>query len=185
MKIQNIIFPAEGVCKEEEMYFRRSDQVCFLAEDKSLTFFSQGRATFDTYFNALSVGKWNKYTTAKNYRLCLILRGRFCVRLTNLLSEGEGVRRIVLSEHTVEAAQPEAFSFDYAATASEGLLAFELKAESENAVFCGGWHEAEVDEMQLWETNTAVNICTFRREQFVTHNLDILRTAVLDNPDSE
>lgn len=183
MKIQNLIFPAEGVCTEEEMFFRPvRDNVCFRAEDHALTFSEQGHVSFDTYFNACSVSKWKQYTTARNFRLNLMLQGSFSVILTNILRENEETRKNILSIHTVRGTQGEEFSFSYPET--EGLVAFELIAQSDGASVLGGWYSAEVDEDRLWETNIAVNICTFRREPFVTHNLEILRKYIIDNPDS-
>ena len=36
----------------------------------------------------------------------------------------------------------------------------------------------------MWETNIAINICTFKREPFVIRNIDILHSSIIDHPDN-
>ena len=98
MLIQKIIFPKEEICNEWKMYFRskipgdwggeiddRNDDLYVIQRmknnarkagneieyDESKEVISVKKGTvisFETYFNAFSVGKWNKYSTIKEIK---------------------------------------------------------------------------------------------------------------------
>lgn len=65
-KLQTIVFPKPGVCFDVEMFFRflpigEDKCVYHLNSEKAELGIDQGgTVSFDTYFNSLSVGKWDK-----------------------------------------------------------------------------------------------------------------------------
>lgn len=90
MEIQKILFPQIGRCTEKELYFRldRTEQgiieevkTQYSYENQLIQFDRFGKVWFDTYFNGLSIEKWNKYTTVKNISLRLRISGKFKVIL--------------------------------------------------------------------------------------------------------
>ena len=60
-----------------------------------------------------------------------------------------------------------------------------LEGLEDGAQYFGGYYEADVPNTALWPVDIAINICTFRREAFVKRNLEILRKAILQNPEHE
>ena len=189
MKLQNLLLPKVGICTEEQMFFRRENgrerEVSFLKEEHALQFVKHGLCRFDTYFNGLSAAKWKKYTSVGEISLCLTLKGKFEVTLTNLESASGRIAKRVADQVCICADKPQRFTFPYKLYEYRGMLAFELKALGNNSYFYGGWYEGDVKEEDLHEVRLALNICTFQREAFVMRNLAVLRSAVTGNPDSE
>ncbi len=189
MKLQNLLLPKVGICTEEQMFFRRENgrerEVSFLKEEHALQFVKHGLCRFDTYFNGLSAAKWKKYTSVGEISLCLTLKGKFEVTLTNLESASGRIAKRVADQVCICADKPQRFTFPYKLYEYRGMLAFELKALDNDSYFYGGWYEGDVKEEDLHEVRLALNICTFQREAFVLRNLAVLRSAVTDNPDSE
>ena len=86
--LQNVIFPKEGICDVKEMYYRHSGN---LTLDNEIIQMEQGcRISFDTYFNAFSVGKWKKYTIIDNVSLKFEFIGDIKLILYHLLLDLKG-----------------------------------------------------------------------------------------------
>ena len=85
MVIQTILGPREDVCNEWEMFYRgvKSDRATTISyigakkthEKSAVRIKSKEKLSFETYFNAFSVGKWVKYTNLTNLTLRLTVAG--------------------------------------------------------------------------------------------------------------
>lgn len=189
MKIQNILLPQIGICTEETLFFQRESgkerEIKLSMEREQLTFREYGHCSFGTYFNGISVEKWKKYTNIGDISLYLRLSGDFEVNLLNFDKVGTAEIKTTVSSSHVSCEEPTWFRFPYQLYDYKGILAFTLTAERDGSVFYGGYYDAEFQEEKLWPVNLAINICTFKREPFVKRNLDNLRSAILENPESE
>lgn len=186
MKIQNILFPKAGICTQEKMFFRRggkTDKRSSISEDDQVLIFdAQEKCSFDTYFNGLSVGKWKKYTNISNFKICIYLQGAFEVSLTNFLyAEGKEPQKQILESRIIKTERKELFTFDYDSSEFNGMFSFDLKALESKSRFFGGWYDGEIKKKDLCEANIAINICTFKREDFVKRNIAILKRNILEN----
>lgn len=203
IKLQNILLPRLGVCTEEMMFFRKEN---VLGRDREvqwsgdeLSFSKNGTCTFDTYFNALTISKWKKYTNIGDIQLNLWLKGDFEVTLINHVTmkisndsdkkkdkydreDKEPPKGTKIGQKIVRAERKALFAFPYKLYEYKGLLFFSLKALSDDSKFYGGWYSSSIDEDKLVETNIAINICTFKREPFIMRNIDILRKHIIDDP---
>ncbi len=199
--IQNLLLPQARTCTEEPMYFYREDgqdASTIIHEKKAdaLLFRKYGKCTFSTYFNGLTIKKWKKYTNIGNVSLVLMLKGHFEVDLLSVqatrLDCGEkvtcefmaGAYKSVLNTTEVNFQNPDTITIPYQSYDSDGILSFSLRAMDDDAVFLGGYYAAEVKEENLKDTDIAINICTFRREDFILRNLDILREQIIENENS-
>lgn len=81
-RIQNLLFPDCEWKDEHIQLMCRGDALRYDAGgDKSDCWsLAEGFVEFFTYFNSLSVRKWNRYTNAENYSLHLTVKGRFSLR---------------------------------------------------------------------------------------------------------
>jgi GT2 family glycosyltransferase len=166
--LQEIQFPAIGDL-HNDMYMRGDFKKCRLDSGEKLLFAPQGETvTFDTYFNSFSYEKWRKYTVLESVSLQLRLRGTFEVALVQWVLGDEPERFVLYGERIhADASTTEVFTFE--PLYERGILAFELKALSEDAAFCGGAYIT--DEIDLPPVNIAVCICTFRREAFIKRTI--------------
>ncbi|MGN1119126.1 MAG: glycosyltransferase, partial [Oscillospiraceae bacterium] len=159
--LQELILP-ENDRGCPEMFFRggrKADGGIILRDGETLS--------FDTYFNSFAYTKYRDLTTVKQVefavrvlgaaelRLCVFTGGSsICVAQTG----GNGVLALSVKLSSLPAA---------------GFLYAEIKALGEAGVLGGGFSA----ECEPRETSVAVAICTFRREEFVLRNIEVLRAA--------
>ncbi|MBQ9927582.1 MAG: glycosyltransferase family 2 protein [Lachnospiraceae bacterium] len=189
MKIQNLLLPELGICTEETLYFHREKdrerEVSYIEAEKALAFREFGKIFFDSYFNGLSVEKWKKYTQIENINIHLYLQGCFEVTLNNVRMINGRRSVSVLDRRIVDAKEKSEFLFPYKLYEYKGMLAFELKAMENDAIYYGGYYDAEIEDNALQDVDIAINICTYKREPFVKRNIDNLKKAIINNPQSE
>ena len=184
MILQHIIFPHENNCEEEELYFRKDNKSHLEASENLLFFESGGTVSFDTYFNAISIGKWLKYTVVNQIDLCLKIRGKYTLSLVHI---SESLKRQPITEvvseinwDTKDAIEEIRVPLDCGRPA--GIAGFKLTALEEGSEMYGGAYVTEmvpIDKVKL-----ALIICTFCREHFVYNNINILKKAFFNNETS-
>lgn len=184
LKLQNILLPSPETCTEQALYFRCSENAAVSETDEGgIRIPEKTTLVFDTYFNGLSIEKWHKYTGVREVSLTVRLQGEFRLVLMTRILEGETVRTEILGEKVccTQGDAPCEFTLPICSDVPKGMYCFSLEA-LRPSVFYGGCYEAE--PVQVRPVKLAIDICTFRREAFITKNLELLRKRFLDNPDS-
>lgn len=188
--IQRIVFPVVGVCDCEQLYYRSSEKINGIGGEKILL--KKGQCvSFDTYINALSASKWKKYTVAQPpYSLKITLKGKYKVNLIHsYLSYAKeyGKKQSVPIVHSdveetryVDCVEQQTLTFPYSATS--GCLSFSLQAESDGEFFAACYVCQVLEDIR--NINLGVGICTYKREEYVKNNMEILRKSVFENRDS-
>jgi galactofuranosylgalactofuranosylrhamnosyl-N-acetylglucosaminyl-diphospho-decaprenol beta-1,5/1,6-galactofuranosyltransferase len=177
LKLQNIIFPTYGLCSENDLYFRISNETNYSYTGKHIYFNDGDWTHFDTYFNALFVEKWKKYTGVESFRLNLKLKGAFRVTLLQKerLENGECTNSKIF-ETEVSSDDYKWFSFDYPNSRLKGMYTFSLYSLSNKSFFKEGYYSGKINK-EPDIIKLGVCICTFKREEYVRKNLKNL----LDN----
>ena len=144
------------------------------------------RAGFDTYFNSFSIGKWRKYTCLENLSLQLELKGAFHVSLVHLDYMYTKPFEHIFCERVCQADERQTFEFTIPVRSFErGILGFRLQTlDGDMHYVYGGGYATQVDENALNPVNIAIDICTYRREQYVLRNVALLKKEIIDNPHS-
>ncbi len=140
----------------------------------------EGRTDFTTFFNALSVDKWRTYTVARNFSLHLELRG---ATVTYVQTHAE---RLDIEAHPNDLTRrelPESEdwqTYDIPLVASERdvLVGFVLVTEGEIELR-SSFYACEVDEEEVRPIELAIATTTFRKEDYVTRNIELVRTKIL------
>ncbi len=182
--LQELKFPAPDLCPATKAYFR-IERARLEADGVRLP--AGASLSTITLFNGFSIGKWRKYTTLDNLTLRLELSGAARVRLVHwqLAADGRPQRTSIL-EQVCRADDRETFELTFPdPLAEEGVYACELAAEGEESALYGGCYCTEADGAALNPVDIALDICTYRREAYVERNLALIRSAFIDNPDSE
>ncbi len=206
MRLQNIIWPKEGVCTDEKLYVHTNviDEDFNIDRDENhyktnmnymnvnklhmmqeggIRFEKYGKVVFDTYFNGFSIEKWKKYTIVDKPSINLELEGNFLVTLcSKVFLHGEVMRKELVREE-ISTAKKKAFSLDFG-NADKGMLYFELKALSDDSIFYGGYYEDTTIEKPLRTPKIAIDICTFKRETYIQKNIGLLNQNIFENTDS-
>ena len=211
MVLQELLFPNYDTCAHYDMYFRFKwmnfinvlDDMDNLKNEVRME--SQLRRQgyydpdahevhvsgwqalhFDTYFNCFAIGKWRKYTRLDNLKLRLDLKGSFHVSLLHMYFMNAEPFENAFCEKVCRAEERTTFEFDIPCEAwDRGMIGFRLSSlgEADNVCY-GGGYITEVDEETLNPVDIAIDICTFKREQFVERNIRLLNKGIIENPES-
>lgn len=183
MILQKLLFPDPGICSRVRMYYKGDNLTVLMGDEYCIVPKGETLSTH-TYFNSFSVGKWRKYTIISNLSLRLKLQGEFSLCLRHACKMNNKIRDIVIAERHVCMENAGDVMVPISMEENSGVYYFELQALSEDARFLGGAYETEVAPENVANVKLAIGICTFRREPYVAHNMQVLRTHILENPES-
>lgn len=191
MILQSIAWPERD--GDRELFYRSDGRVDFDAQGFAV---ADAPVGFDTYFNAFSYGKWKKYTRLGGLALRLTLKGAAQITLLRHDLEGEIEARpsslpqpdfrAVTREVACEAFSCEDFKtveMDFVDCDGADAVSFAVRPLG-NAVIHGAAYVSAADTPEPDAVNLALAICTYRREDYVDANMDVLRRAVFDDPTS-
>ena len=185
MKLQSLQLPQTGICTEEQMYFRRNGAVDYTWDKDYLNMFCNSTITFDTYFNGCSAEKWFKYTNIKKISIFIHVRGEFRITLMRKEKSLDGSTTKFLHEETFGApGQEGTYSFPFETESNNGMFCFQLLCLSDSGTVFDGWYDGEVAPEDVRKVKIALDICTFKREVFVTKNVKELYDSFLSKPES-
>lgn len=204
MLIQHILFTPQYLSEEPELFFQGLDSQN-VSEDK--VFIPSGATvSLETYFNAFSVGKWVEYTKLDNLALHLEIQGDVEIKAyhaegfvnSEYLKGGkvglstEEYHKIVNSQ-AYSATREEAsysvvrdgdcYTVKFDKLYKNGIVYVTVQANTD-AIFYGGGYESAVDEKTLSKVKLAVGICTFKREEEVTRNINCILDKIILNTES-
>ncbi len=204
MLIQPILFPPEYLKNEPELFFRG---ICAQnISDRKVSIPAGSTLSLETYFNAFSIGKWIKYTKLDHLSLCLEIEGDVEIKAyhavgavnSEFLSGGmvglstEEYHKIVNSQ-AYSATREEAsysvvrdgdcYTVKFDKLYKNGIVYVAVQANTD-AIIYGGGYESVVDEKTLSKVKLAVGICTFKREEEVTRNINCILDKIILNTES-
>lgn len=182
-----------------QMLYRAMEAVDYQKEDGSLAF--AGRIEFLTYFNALSFGKWQRYTGIENAFLHLELVGDACdiillgvpegavdvkdapgiseVHTSSALPASIVAKQLALPVHFDGAAEYEAIDLPVDATGMV-LVGFALVSAGATALK-GAYWATRIPEERIRDVRIAVATTTFKNEQYILPNMEMIREHVLES----
>lgn len=167
----------------EELYVRMEEASFLSFKVDGIYFRMGGKAGLDTFQNSFSCGKWKKYTIIENVFITLELKGDFKLQLMHArLQDGEVVETL-LSEREIHAEEQTEITEEFGTLQEEGIFYVVLEALQAGAMLYSGFYGTE-DLQPTQEVKLAIDICTFKREQYVARNMEILKQDILENEDS-
>lgn len=193
IKLANVgIEDSEQYARRPEMWVRGNRQVFIMPDQhhRSFTLREQGSYDFLTFFNSLSLRKWNRYTTASDYELHLSISGHAKIKLN------------WADAYTLRPSYyPEDVSATYEVTTGFNefedlvikvptpqvnqhgtvpvLVGFEIETFDHTvAVRHAAWY-AHVVEKNLRPVKLAVCTTTFKKEQYILANIAKVRNSIL------
>ncbi len=151
MRLQTLILPNNN--EYPDMYYRGN--LCF---SKCETI------SFDTYYNSFSYTKYRDYTNAED----VVFKADFSGRATVRLCVYDGEEHIICereAENSVEITIP------FEELPQNGFLYPKFIALTDCEIYNGGYYS----DCKSSEINVCIGICTFKREDYVKRNLELLR----------
>lgn len=186
-KLSNVVLRVDDhMVACPEAYYRASKTACY--EAGALRF--SGSLDFLTYFNACSVAKWRRYAGIEAVRLHLELSGEPCMLRFLGISSGDDEptalgETVRLDRDAVGCVQGEdgRLVFDLAVPCEEkDLVGFVLEADG-SATLHEAFYFAQVEEVDVNPVCLALATTTFKKEQYIVPNIDLVKREVLASND--
>lgn len=154
MLLQTILFPEKNKCNEE-LYWRNDNN----------------SISYDTYFNMFSIKKWKKYTIVDNVYLELKLLGKCQIKL---FADGKCIH-----EQIENVSEERVIRYQYPVKLNADIIWFQFVALDNGAKIISGEYGTDIPVQSLRNIRIGVNICTYKREEYVKRNVALLETALL------
>ncbi len=181
LKLQNILFPIGSRFETQWNLFYRGERLRTDANEGILYLPKYHVTDFMAYLNAFSLRKWKTYTGLQSVRLHLHVQGSCTIRLVGYTLNVHSPEKKVLLEQLHTEAEDENVMLAYPDTDS-ALLAFEIETDSDCRLY-GGWYEGRFDEADQRPVNLSIATTTFKKEEFIQSNLQLLQQELLNSPD--
>lgn len=162
------------------MYCRSDAPVVFNHEYNVWEMYGPGTFDFTTYFNALSIKKFMKYTAAKAFHLHLELRGAACtVRQT--YADTYAKESIPLKGTGCKLARSkkwQVIDIDICDVKDAILVGFQIKAKGPVHIR-NSYYYADMKKSSINKVNLVLATTTFKKEDFVERNIKLVRQEIM------
>ncbi|OUL17491.1 glycosyltransferase [Nostoc sp. 106C] len=183
VKLQNIVLPNTDICTTEELFLRRNFKCLLNYEQNRIELKQGGIIKFDTYFNSFSAHKWQAYTKVKTVNINLSLQGKFQIKLLQADYFSKSVSLVNQAVITSGNLDNVDVFHDIEIKAYKGLLYLEIEALEDNCIFTGGYFDAKINNLSEINEKIAIVICTYKREEYIYKNIQLLEKYLFINPD--
>ena len=175
MILQSIGWPDR--IEDRELFYHSEGTVEL--EPKAAAFHLSGHSvSFDTYFNLFSMAKWRKYTCLERVSLTLEVKGAVEIELLchglneNPLTQTLRMERLKFDDYTP-------VTLDYPDCEGAAALSFRVRPLSSSAALKKA---AYVTDAEAVEVNLALAICTYKREDYIGANIQVLQKNIFEDP---
>ena len=175
--LQHIVFPEQNICTEQDLYFHLTGLAALRGADNTIHMRTGDMLLFDTYFNALSIGKWHSNCRLDDLWLNIRGKGRFELLVWHAIPDRSWEK---ICADIIELSPDSSARVDlshYAENATTGVIFFELRALS-RGYFSGGEFQTSTEPETL--PKLAVSITTFKREEAVINTAKRLQSFLQD-----
>ena len=143
-----------------------------------------GPVDFSTYLNGLSIAKWQRYTCVTEAYLHIELAGAADIYLTTIKALSTIVRRSPQPLATVDTAgKVQAFDIPLNIPADALIAGVEVFPKGSCAIARASYFSKVYDD-EVQDVHLLLSTTTFRKEHYITANIENVRTALLEGPES-
>ncbi|MCH4183914.1 MAG: glycosyltransferase [Eggerthellaceae bacterium] len=172
-KLANVLVDIDDFLIGHEDLFYRSHQATYDSSTQKLSW--SGTIDFLTYFNALPVEKWHRYTGIDRIWLHVEVQGSCTLTLYACTSEQS---RTVVDTIEFESSSS-MVSRDIAIPMQGVILAGFSLSSNQTAQLGQAYYFAKVDAKDIRPINLALCTTTFKKEEFILPNIDLIKHKVL------
>lgn len=179
-KIANVLLEDTNQFFGAPKLYCRATRPLLPAQDGSCRLVGPGSFDFATFFNGLSVMKWRTYTVARSFCLHLELRGAACTVTQTRAGKLDFYPQPVaeVSRELKASKSWQAFDLPLAVTNDDVIVAFTIEATGEVEIR-NSYYYTEVEDDQLRDVELALATTTFRKEEYITANIQLVRDRIL------
>lgn len=176
MILQKILFPQSRTDETKALYYSSNTRIQQLSRT-SVRLPAECLLDLFSYFNAFSAARWGQFSVLNQVKLRAFLSGSGIIRFMYHTEQSSDL----IEEHSFCSQDVVVYSFPVDLADRDGLYALKLWSR-DGAIL----HEATFfsDCPPVNEIRIAAAACTFRREAYITANIEKIRREILENSDS-
>ncbi len=179
--LQNFMLPEPGICTEQDLYFRRHGPVAFSQTARTLELKEGAVVSFNTYFNALSIGKWQNDCDLDDLYLEITGSGRVEIKVFHAQPH-ESWELLNNETTTLEDSVPLLLDLSvFKEDTPRGMIYAEVRALEDDVLVSGHRYITRTPARQ--EPKLAISITTFKREEEVRRTVSRLDAFIAAHPD--
>ena len=180
LTLQNILLPQLEICDEKEMYYRSNSS---LVENNKLFINKNSYCFFNTYFNSFSLEKWLKYTRINNLYLKLFGQGSVIIEIIGTCWFNDKVIEEVVCRERIELSDSKEIEIKYKKNYLN--IYFKILALDKGITINKGEYYTKIESVKLNEISISLVMCTFKKENYLKKNVEVIKKNILNNPNSE
>lgn len=182
-KLANVVLQSTRQFNTAPQLFYRSSRPLVLDAEGVATLVGPGTFDFTTFFNALSTQKWQQYTVAEGFHLHLEILAPAGAKIDQTRCNSYSYYSEVVPDATVEVPASDAWQdVDMTLDVEDFDVLDSFQVEAPGLVnFRNGYYWADVDDTLLREVELAVATTTFRKEAYITKNIQLVREQILES----
>lgn len=173
--LQKIVFP-EQYDTSGQLYYRSEQPLPVMGEGSLIV--PRARLTFDTYCNMFSLQTWKRHTLIRNIFLDVVFKGNCTIRLYSLRVDNTAE---LLEEYIFNKKEPHKALIPFPETDAQALY-WSLEPEDDFELH-EAWYVTDTPEAEVREINLAVVFCTFKREDYIRHNVSMFAKLAVEYPE--
>lgn len=182
-KLQNIIFPAHKRFIPYTKMFYYGEGMEQSADKEYWGIAEYHAVDFAAYFNSFSIKKWMKYTKIDNVKICLTMKGSFKIRISGYYMNRGPFQEEVLSEQSFDLDEKKELILDIPQVSDQvTIVGFQIVGYK-NCCLYSGYYATEIAEEEKREVRLALATTTFKKEDFILPNIQLLKDEILNSED--
>lgn len=178
LPLQNIVFPVSDKLTPHWRLFYDGIGT-YDVENRVFEIPGHYTCNFTSYLNSFSIKKWKKYTAIEKTTLTLVIQGTFKIDLIGYHLEETSPVENILKTCLYSLSAPKELNIDYP-NSDDTIIGFRITTFDKcliwNGRFIGKFYSDSIRDVYLSLVTT-----TFKKENFVTENLELLKQEILDS----
>ena len=163
------------------LYCTADQPFVFDKEEGAWRLFDRGHFDFTTYFNSLSVMKLARYTDATRFFLHLEVKGAACTYRQTVADALSAHPEVLEETEHVFSASDDWQTLDVELTLLDGTVVAGFELTCDGPVFIqNSYYSVEIPH-ELRDVELALATTTFKKEEFIEHNIGLVRTEILES----
>lgn len=178
MIIQKVVFP-EDRKETRSLYYRLEKGIM---TDRAVLE-RDGILDLMTYFNSFSAAKWKKYTRVKSFEFALDFCGHISAAVYHKKMEGSRLVSKTLMRMDIKSDARATHVIPAGVLPDEGIIGIVMTSKADGTTVFGG-HYGTREALEKEDIHIGIGICTFRREEYVRRNMELLERTILNAPEA-
>lgn len=172
-KLQNLIFRHDVIPDEHFWLLYRGERLRYDPPKSSFSLGNGQFAEFFTYFNAVSYGKWKRYTKAQKISLCIRAKGEFIIQLFGHYCDGAGIKKEFYPSRRLHLKEYRDIEIEIPSDAQASVVGFQIQAVRNFSMQSGCWY-AYTEAEDIREVKIAIVSTTFKKESYIKKNVETM-----------